>query len=216
MVPAPPKVRFFEPVYPVAVLPKASKAVMVRLSATPSAGVFVAALRVRLAAVAALTASCWVADISPPAAAVIVGAPALESPYQRFVLELPAPIFTVVVAAPPCVVEKMVVPVLLDDRVTVMFEAALTGFPPPSCSCTTMGPRVAVLDAAPDTGEVVNDSFVALATGTTVLGALAVDQDRHTAVTTYVYVPVATPVSVQLVAEGSSRELGGDGAVPHA
>jgi hypothetical protein len=43
---------------------------------------------------------------------------------------------------------------------------------------------------------------------TDALAPLVVDHERHTAVTVYVYVPSGTEVSVQLVAEPESSEVG--------
>jgi len=66
------------------------------------------------------------------------------------VLELPERIVTEVVDAPPEVAAKMP-PTELDPRFTVVFEPTLTGVPKAFWTWTVMGPRVALLDAAPDT-----------------------------------------------------------------
>ncbi len=60
----------------------------------------------------------------------------------------------------PELAEKMP-PVELDERVTVVFDVALTGLLVALSSWTTIGPRVELLDAAPETGVVVITSLVA-------------------------------------------------------
>jgi hypothetical protein len=68
---APPKVRLLSPVYPVAVLLNASRAVIVRLFAAPAVGVVVAAASRRFAAVAGLT-------VKLPDVPAMVGEPVLS------------------------------------------------------------------------------------------------------------------------------------------
>ena len=53
-------------------------------------------------------------------------------------------------------------PVELDDKLTVVAELTLTGLPEEFSTWQTIGPKVALFDAAPETGEVVMTSFVAV------------------------------------------------------
>jgi hypothetical protein len=55
-------------------------------------------------------------------------------------------------------------PVEDDERVTVVFDETFTGLFEALSTWTTIAPSVALLDAAPDTGEVVITSFVAVTT----------------------------------------------------
>src|SRR5947208_1593690 len=74
-------------------------------------------------------------------------------------------------AAPPEVVAKTLVPAEFDARLTVTLVGAVTGLPKPSWRWIVIGPSVAVLDAAPDTGaDVIAE--VAAAAEVTVNGAL--------------------------------------------
>ena len=61
----------------------------------------------------------------------------------------PAMMETVVVDPPPEEAENWPVPVEFELRVTV--SAVVVGLPEASCSWTVIGPRVALVDAAPDT-----------------------------------------------------------------
>src|SRR5689334_21296056 len=67
---------------------------------------------------------------------------------------------TALAPEPPDVVAKDAA-ALVEDRLTVVAPAALAALPNPSCSCTVMGPIVAVDDATPDAAPVVKASFAA-------------------------------------------------------
>jgi hypothetical protein len=96
-----------------------------------------------------------VADVRPDEDAVIVGAPALVSPYQNDIDDDPAEIDTDATADPPDEAANTAVPVELEDRFTGIPEPAVTGLPAASWRCTVRGPSVAVDDAAPDTADEV-------------------------------------------------------------
>src|SRR5207237_1446135 len=95
---APENVRFFEPAYPVAVLPKPSNAVIVRLSAAPAVGVVLAADSVRLVAVPGATVKLLLvafASDGMPGSAVACSVFAPAASIRRFVndtIPFPAPV----------------------------------------------------------------------------------------------------------------------------
>jgi hypothetical protein len=62
-----------------------------------------------------------------------------------------------VVVGPFNVDENNGAPVEFDERITVV--AVVVGFPNWSCSCTVIGPRFAVVDAAPVTAALVTASL---------------------------------------------------------
>ena len=74
---------------------------------------------------------------------------------------------TVVVAVPPDDAAKTP-PAEVDDRVTVVLVATFTGLSVALSTWQTIGPRVALFDADPETGEVVMTSLVATDPDTTV------------------------------------------------
>ena len=74
---------------------------------------------------------------------------------------------TVVVSVPPDIAAKTP-PVEVDDRVTVVFVATFTGLLDAFSNWQTIAPKVALVEAAPDTGEVVITSLVATDPLTTV------------------------------------------------
>jgi hypothetical protein len=101
--------------------------------------------------------SDWVPLVNPVADAVMVGVPALVSPYQKFVVLFPELIDTEVVGAPFCVVENTALPAVFEDRFTVI--ADVVALPKASCSCTVIGPRLAEGEAVPDTAALVMTSL---------------------------------------------------------
>jgi len=74
---------------------------------------------------------------------------------------------TLFVDVPPGVAAKTP-PVELEDRLTVVAEVTFTGLPDEFSTWTVIGPKLALLDAAPETGEVVMTSLVAVEPLTTV------------------------------------------------
>jgi hypothetical protein len=56
----------------------------------------------------------------------------------------------------------------LEDKLTVVAEVTFTGLPEELWTWTVIGPKLALLDAAPETGEVVMTSLVAVEPLTTV------------------------------------------------
>ena len=64
-----------------------------------------------------------------------------------------------VIAAPPKVAAKTLVPLEVEDKVTVW--AVVVGLPRASCSATVMGPTVALVEAPPDTAVEVTTNLVA-------------------------------------------------------
>ena len=74
-------------------------------------------------------------------------------------LEDPLAIETEVTVDPPEEVANSVVPELDVERFTV--SAVVDTLPKASSSSTLIGPRVALAEAAPDTGDVMNFSFAA-------------------------------------------------------
>jgi hypothetical protein len=79
----------------------------------------------------------------------------------------PDPMVTEVTDVPPDDVANTP-PAELDDTLTVVAEPTLTGLPEEFSTWQTIGPKVALFDAAPETGEVVMTSFVATDPVTTV------------------------------------------------
>ena len=78
-------------------MPKASSnCTLIVPEATPAVSVWAAVVKTSLAAAAALTVSCCVAEVRPPAAAVRVGVPARVSLYVKLAVLLPAGIVTLV------------------------------------------------------------------------------------------------------------------------
>jgi hypothetical protein len=76
-------------------------------------------------------------------------------------------IVTVVVGVAPDIAAK-IPPVELDERVTVVFAVTFTALPDELSTWQTIGPRVALFEAAPDTDDVVMTSLVATEPLTTV------------------------------------------------
>jgi hypothetical protein len=94
----------------------------------------------------------------------MTGLSTLVSPTKRLVVVVLAAITTVVVNAPNCEAANLTVPVpLLFERVTVVLDDTCTGLPYKSCSSTVTGPRFAVDEVDPDTGLVVNATWLAVA-----------------------------------------------------
>ena len=90
---------------------------------------------------AALTVSVWVAEVSPVAAAVIVGEPATVSLYLKLPLEVPEAIVTeVIVAVSPVLRNRP--PDELFVRFTVVFVEAVPGCPFVILNCTVIVPEV--------------------------------------------------------------------------
>jgi hypothetical protein len=86
---------------------------------------------------------------------------------------------TDVTALPPEVAENVYAPGELEARVTV--SAVVEGLPNGSCSATVIGPRVAVGDAAPDTGLDVTANWEGGAAVTAKLLLVAGDNDPSVA-----------------------------------
>jgi len=97
--------------------------------------------------------------------------------------EEPAGIVTEVVAVPPEVAAKTVVPVELEDRPTAVGAVVVVGLPEAPCSWTVTGPVVAAAEADPEVGAEVIASLLAAATVTAVLAALVAVQVLKTVTT---------------------------------
>ena len=81
--------------------------------------------------------------------------------------EEPTPIVTDDTDVPPAV-EAKAPPGELEERLTVVAEVTLTGLPDAFSIWHTIGPSVALFEAAPETGDVVITSLVAVDPLTTV------------------------------------------------